>query len=167
MSYEILHFRGSGEIIEAKNMENDIQLTLEYIDDVLYGTVHKRELLRQALEEMGWRPKDNNVLKFIEGRGYQYKGFKNDIAIEANFSAYEFILEGLFRLQLGYSNGLIECGLLLLTSARSEKSQLGSSKKLVLAEVAQLHPVITLPVAVVLYDLGKPGAYLEGGEDNG
>jgi hypothetical protein len=32
------------------------------------------ELLRQALDEMGWR--ENGSLSILDGRRYQYKGFK-------------------------------------------------------------------------------------------
>ena len=56
MSFEILHFRGADKILKDKKMEKEVKLTMEYLNDVLYGTFHKRELLRQALEEMDWRP---------------------------------------------------------------------------------------------------------------
>ena len=82
------------------------------------------ELLREALEEMGWRPEDNGALRFLDGRRYEYKGFKRDIAIEGNFSAYEFIIEGLLRLQIGFDKGLIQTGVLMLTNQRSEKSSI-------------------------------------------
>ena len=57
MSFEILHFRGADKILRDKGMEKEIQLTMEYLNDVLYGTFRRSELLRQALEEMDWRPK--------------------------------------------------------------------------------------------------------------
>ncbi len=104
---------------------------------------------------MDWR--DPNVdLKILEGRQYRYKGMKNGVAISGNLNVYEFILEGLFRLQVGYDKGLIEAGILLLTSQRSEKSHLGTSRDLAIAEVEALYPTISLPVAVVLFDLGQP-----------
>ena len=74
MPFEIMHFRESDKIIKEKRMEKDIKVTLEYIDDVLYGTIHRRELLRQSLEEMDWR--ENGTLNILDGRRYQYKGFK-------------------------------------------------------------------------------------------
>ena len=52
MPFEILHFRESDKIIKEKRMEKDIKVTLEYIDDVLFGTICRRELLRESLEEM-------------------------------------------------------------------------------------------------------------------
>ena len=155
MSFEIIHFRDSDKIIKGKNMKKDVQLTMEYIDEVLSGSLHRGELLRQALSEMDWR--DPNVdLKILEGRQYRYKGMKNGVAISGNLNVYEFILEGLFRLQVGYDKGLIEAGILLLTSQRSEKSHLGTSRDLAIAEVEALYPTISLPVAVVLFDLGQP-----------
>jgi len=94
------------------------------------------------------------------------------IAIEGSFAAYEFIHEGLFRLQLGFDKGLIESGVLVLPGQRSEKSKLGSSADLPTAEIEQLHPTISVPVTVALFDLGRPcledyenGA--EGGEEDG
>jgi hypothetical protein len=121
---------------------------------VLYGTIHRRELLRQSLDEMGWR--ENGSLNFLEGRRYQFKGFKKGIALEGNFSAYEFILEGLFRLQLGFDKGLIETGILMLTALRSEKSSYGTSRELAEAEVEMLYPTISMPVSIALFDLGPP-----------
>ena len=154
MSPEIIHFRGSYQILKEKNMEKDVIATLEYVQDVLQGSLYRRELLNQALDEMGWR--ENGTLNILEGRRYMYKGFKKDIAIEGNFSAYEYILEGLLRLQIGYANGKIETGILMLTSQRSEKSSLGSSKDLAQAEIEMLYPTINLPVTIALFDLGPP-----------
>ena len=58
-----------------------------------------------------------------------YKGFKKNVAIDGNFSAYEFILEGLLRLQIGFDKKMIETGILLLTSKRSENSPYGSTSR--------------------------------------
>ena len=154
MPYEIFHVRESDKILKDKNMEKDIQTTLDYVDTALFGSLYRRELLRQALEEMGWR--ENGTLNILEGRRYQYKGFKKDIAIEGNFSVYEYILEGLFRLQLGFDKGLIETGILMLTAARSEKSSYGSSRELAQSEIEMLYPTISMPVAIALFDLGDP-----------
>jgi len=168
MAYEILHFRGSDKILTEKKMNKDIQATLEYVGDVLYGTLHRGELLRQALDDMGWRSGDNGCLRILEGRRYMYKGFRKDVAIEGSFSLYEFILEGLFRLQIGYDKGLIETGILLLNSSRSEKSPYGSTSKMVREEMKMLEPTISMPVSVALFDLGEPMVLEEeGGEPNG
>ena len=75
MPVELLHIRGSEKIIKKKKLETDVRMTLEYVNDALYGTTYRRELLRQALDEMGWR--ENGSLNIIDGRRYQYKGFKN------------------------------------------------------------------------------------------
>ena len=154
MSFEMLHFRGSDKILKGKKMVKDVKNTMEYIDDVLCGSLYKRELFRQAFEEMDWRR--NGSLSILDGRRYQYKGFKNKVAIEGNFSAYEYILEGLLRLQIGFDKKLIETGILLLTSKRSVKSPLGNSKDLAKSEVEDLFPTIKLPVSIVLYDLQEP-----------
>ena len=124
---EVIHFRESEAIIKQKNLEADVNITLRYVETVLYGTLYRRELTIQALKECDWREEDLNIL---EGRRYQYKGFKKGVAIEGNFSAYEYILEGLFRLQIGFDKGRIETGILMLTSMRSEKSRLGTSIEL-------------------------------------
>ena len=55
MPFEMFHVRGSDKIIKDKNLEKDVQVTLEYVDDALYGSIYRRELLRQALDEMDWR----------------------------------------------------------------------------------------------------------------
>lgn len=159
MSFEILHFRGSDKILEEKNMSRDVRYTMEYLDSALYGTYHRREILRQALDDMDWRT--NGDLNILEGRRYFYKGFKKRVAIDGNFSSYEFILDGLLRLQIGFDKGKIDMGILLLTAQRSEKSPYGSTKQLVEQEVKYLEPTITLPVTVVLFDLGSPGSAYE------
>jgi len=165
MPFEILHFRGSDEIIKSKNMENDVQITLEYINDALYGTIYRGELLRQALDEMDWRENGDGELKILDGRRYMYKGVKRGVAIEGNFSVYEYILEGLFRLQVGFDKGRIETGILMLTSMRSEKSSLGTSRDLAEAEVEMLYPTISMPVSIALFDLGFP--IISNGTENG
>ncbi len=156
MPFEIMHFRESDKILKEKRMEKDVKATLEYIDDALYGSIYRRELLRQALDEMDWRANGNDDLKILPTRRYMYKGVKRGVAIEGNFSVYEYILEGLFRLQVGFDKGIIETGILMLTSQRSEKSSYGSSRDLAEAEVEMLYPTISLPVSVALFDLGEP-----------
>ena len=156
MPFEVIYFRGSDEIIKEKNLDRDVQVTLEYIDDVLCGTIYRRELFREALEEMQWRGNGNVELKILEGRRYMYKGIKRGVALEGNFSSYEYILEGLFRLQVGFDQGKIETGILMLTALRSEKSSYGTSRDLAEAEVEMLYPTISMPVSVALFDLGPP-----------
>ncbi len=90
MPYEMLYFRGSDEIIRNKNLEKDLQITLEYVNDALYGSIYRRELLRQSLEEMGWR--ENGTLNILDGRRYQYKGFKKGVALEKVYSEFERII---------------------------------------------------------------------------
>jgi hypothetical protein len=103
MPFEIIHFRDAGKILSKKHMERDVKATLEYVSDALYGSLYRGELLRQALDEMGWR--FDGTLNILDGRRYTYKGFKKGVAIEGNFAAYEFILEGLLRLQIGFDKG--------------------------------------------------------------
>src|SRR4030042_4972854 len=163
MPFELLHFRDSEKILKSKKMEKEVPATLEYLDDVLHGSFHRRELLSQALDEMEWRH-NNETLIILEGRRYRFKGFKKGIAIEANFSAYEFILEGLVRLQIGFDKKKIDSGILLLTSLRSEKSPYKSSRIMVGEDIQNLHPTISLPVSVALFDLGSPMVPQENGE---
>ena len=161
MSFEIIHFRGADKILQRKLMDKEIPLTMEYLNDVLYGSFRRSELLRQALEEMDWRPKGD--LNILEGRRYLYKGLRNRVAVDGNFSSYEFIQDGLLRLQIGHDKGKIDMGILLLTSHRSEKSPYGSTRQLVEQEIEYLHPTISIPVTIVLFDLGKPGLLAEMG----
>ena len=152
--FEVLHFRDADKILKKKHMLNDVKTTLEYIGDVLSGVQFKGELFRQALEEMDWRK--NGTLNILTGRRYMWKGLKKSVAIEGSFAAYEFILEGLLRLQIGFDKGMIETGILLLTSKRSEKSPYGDTSKMVKEEIEMLYPTISLPVTVVLFDLDEP-----------
>ena len=72
------------------------------------------------------------------------------------FSAYEAILEGLLRLQIGFEKKKIESGILLLTNLRSEKSPYKSSRLMVEEDIQNLYPTISLPVSIALFDLGRP-----------
>lgn len=155
MPVELLHIRGSDKILKKKRLGKDLQATLEYVNDALYGTTYRRELLRQALDEMGWR--EDGSLNIIDGRRYQYKGFKNGVALEGDsFASYEYLWTGLLRLQVGFDKGLIETGILMLTAARSEKSSYGTSRELAEAEMEMLFPTISMPCSIALFDLGIP-----------
>jgi hypothetical protein len=108
--------------------------TMEYIDDVLTGSLYKRELLRMALGEMDWT-QDADFMRIIDGRRYMYKGVKRGIAIDGNISAYEYILEGMVRLQLGFDKQRIDAGILLVNSKRSDKSPFGTTADLIKMEI--------------------------------
>ena len=146
--FEVLHFRGSEEILKEKGLLSDVQATMQYVDDVLAGSLYKRELLRMALEEMDWT-QDADAMRIIEGRRYMYKGVKRGIAIDGNISAYEYILEGLVRLQIGYDKQRIDAGILLVNSKRSDKSPFGTTADLIKMEIETLYPTIILPVQYV------------------
>jgi len=163
MPFEMLHFRGSDEIIKAKNLERDIKATLSYVDDALYGSIYRGELLRQALDEMDWR--ENGSLAILDGRRHAFKGLKQSIALEGSFTSYEYLWTGLFRLQVVFDKGRIETGILMLTSLRSEISSLGTSRDLAIAEVEMLYPTISMPVSIVLFNMGSP--IISNGTKNG
>ena len=168
MPFELIHFRDSDKIIRKKKLDRDVKVTLNYIADVLTGTAYRGELLRQALDEMGWR--ENGSLNILENRRYSYKGFKKGVALEGSFSSFEYMLTGLARLQVGFHKKLIEAGILMLTAARSEKSSLGTSRDLAVSEVQAFYPTISLPVAIALFDLGPTiisNGTEEGGDENG
>ena len=164
--FEILHFRGSYEILKGKGLLKDVQATMQYIDDVLTGALYKRELLRMALDEMDWSV-DSDAMRIIEGRRYMYKGVKRGVAIDGNVSAYEYILEGLVRLQIGYDKQRIDAGVLLVNAKRSDKSPFGTTADLIKAEIETLYPTIHLPVAVCLISTGEPILYDEEGNPYG
>jgi len=161
MSFEIIHFRGADKMLKKKSMLSDVVMTMEYIYDSLDGSLYRGELLRCALDDMGWR--ENGTLNILDGRRYMYKGFKHGVAIDGSFSAYEFIIEGLARLQIGFDKGNIETGILMLTAKRSEKSPYGNTVDMVKSEIELLYPTISLPVSVALFNLGEPDLYM--GED--
>ncbi len=171
MPFELVHFRDSDKIIRKKKLDRELKITLDYVSDTLAGMLYRGEALRRVLSEMGWR-EEGVSLNILDGRRYQYKGMKKGVAIEGSFAAYEFILEGLFRLEIGFRKGKIDCGVLMLTSHRSEKSFLGTSRDLAAAEIESLSSIITVPVAVALFNLGPPVISdgwedEEGGAENG
>ena len=169
MPFEMIHFRDSDKIIRKKKLDRDVKATLGYVYDALQGSLYRGELLRQALEEMGWR-EAGVPLNILEGRRYTYRGMKKGIAIEGNFASFEYLLTGLARLQVGFDKKMIETGILMLTAARSEKSSLGTSRDLAVAEVEALYPTFSMPVAIALFDLGAPlisNGEEERGDENG
>jgi hypothetical protein len=89
---------------------------------------------------------------------------KNRVAMDGSFSSYEYVQDALLRLQIGFDRGRIDMGIVLVTAQRSEKSPLGSTRALVCQEIEMLYPTISLPVTVVLFDLGKPGELYEEAE---
>ena len=164
--FEILHFRGSDEVLEEKNLFTDVQATMPYVDDVLTGALYKRELLRMALDEMDWSI-DSDAMRIIEGRRYMYKGVKRGIAIDGNISAYEHLIEAAVRLQLGYDKQRIDAGILLVNSKRSDKSPYGTTADLIKSEIQTLYPTINLPVSVCLISTGNPVLFDEEGNAYG
>jgi len=153
MPFDLIHFRNSERVLKEIKMFREVQSTLEYLDDVLYGSPSPAKLMKEALSELGWR--ENGTLSVLDGRGYQFKGLRQGVAIEGNFSSYEYILEGLFRLQIAYDKGTIITGILLLTGSRSINSKFGSTRELCEWEIEHLYPTISMPVSVAIFDLGE------------
>lgn len=167
MPVEVMHLRGAEQILHSRHLKDDVMQTMYYLEQCLYGSLYKKEISGFALNEMGWCEANRQIL---QGRRYLYKGLKKQVAIEGNFASYEYILEGLFRLQVGYDQGRIHTGVLMLTGQRSKKSQLGTTSDLIKKEIEMLYPTISMPVTVALFDLGTP--YLpddheKGGQQNG
>ena len=151
MPYEVVHFRESDEILKGKEMEKEVKAILDHIDQMLQGSFTRKKELRPALQQMGWRK--DGTLEILEQRKYQYTGYKNRVALEANFSYYEAILGALFRLQIGYDKGRLDTGLVLLTGLRGRKTPYGSTVELVEWEVEHLFPTISMPVSIALFDV--------------
>jgi hypothetical protein len=160
MAFELLHFRGADKILKKKNMDTVVRSTCETIEAYLYGSLYKRGLLTQALDEADWRH-DPEKLKILDGRRYAFKGLRNGIAIDGQFASYESVWDSLLRLQIGYVQKKIDAGIVLVTGERSEKTPYGSTKELIEKEIELLFPTISVPVTIAVFDLGKPGAYLE------
>ena len=55
MDFEIIHFRNAETILDEKRMISDVNITCEYLFDELVGTKYRRDILRAALDAMGWR----------------------------------------------------------------------------------------------------------------
>ncbi|MGD0399379.1 MAG: hypothetical protein ABSC04_10745 [Syntrophobacteraceae bacterium] len=152
MSFELLHFRDSDQILKDKGMMEDVMKTLEYLDTVLFESSNKGERLKESLKDTGWR--EDGTLNILENRRYQHKGFKNKVAIEGYIGTFEN-WEGLFRLQVAFDKQNIHTGILLMNSLRSFDSPFGSSAELVCWEIEQLEPTVFMPISVALFDLGK------------
>jgi len=154
MDFEILHFRDADKILEEKSMVSDVAMTCEYIFNALVGSKYRRDLLREALDDMYWRPEGID-LRILPGRRYMYKGLKGEVALDGSFSSYEYLHTGLLRLQLGYDKGNLISGILLLPANRGEKSPYKNTAEMLREEMEMLFPTISLPVTICLYDLGE------------
>ncbi len=71
MNVEFVYFRDADKIIRRKKLIQDVKATMNYVSDVLTGTIQRGELLRQVLEETGWR-EEGVPLNILEGRRYQW-----------------------------------------------------------------------------------------------
>ena len=129
MSYQLYHVRDAEAILKEKKLLTHLTDTLKEIDQSVQGRTYKGTTLKSTLELMGWRDQPSS-LSILEGRRYAYKGLYKRVALEANLINYEDILNCLFRLQVGFDRGLLDTGVVLLNSQRSEKSPLGSSFEL-------------------------------------
>ena len=152
MSYEIIHLNGAKSILQSKHLLHDVNVTMAYIDEMLSGSIRHSEQLIKALTVTDWRTNIED-LRIITGRKYMYKGYKQKTAISGNVIVYESLQNSLFRLQLGYDQGLIDAGIVLLNGARSEKSLIGTSRELAISEVELLSPTISMPITICLFDL--------------
>lgn len=150
--HEILHFNGNEAVLKSKHMIHDVRVTLSYIDEMLAGSRNHGEQLIKALTQTEWRMNSED-LRIIEGRRYMFKAFKAKIAWDGGVTVYETLHNSLFRLQLGFDKNLIDSGIVLLNSARSEKSLIGTSRELAIREMEELFPTISLPVSIALFDL--------------
>jgi hypothetical protein len=56
-----------------------------------------------------------------------------EVAIDGNISAYEYILEGIGPVAMGYDKQRIDAGILLVNSKRSDKSPFGTTADLIKA----------------------------------
>ena len=54
MPFELLYVRDSYKIIHMKKLDRNLEATLEYVANVLRASLLRGELLRNALQKMGW-----------------------------------------------------------------------------------------------------------------
>lgn len=149
MAYSMFQFRDFNEIIKELHMDQALTETLDYLDLALQGAIWKGTLVNQVLEETGWRDDEN--IQVIPKRRYKYKGYIGGLAIEGNVSIYEYMLEGLFRLQIGYDQERVRAGVLLL-GKRKWSFPFEDSHELLTWEIESLYPTISLPVGVALFE---------------
>jgi hypothetical protein len=155
MDFQIIHFRDSENIFEAKAMASDLLMTVEHVFHTVKGKHPNQDLyLKLALNDMGWV--NGNSAKILPGRQNPFKGFKHGVAIEANLERYDYLSEGLMRLQLGYDKGLIDTAILMITAKRDEKSPHVVTETMLREDVESFRPTISMPIAVCLYDFGNP-----------
>ncbi|WP_319408767.1 hypothetical protein [uncultured Desulfosarcina sp.] len=152
MTFQLFHFRDSDRILKEKSMLCYITLTMEHVFNAIKGVYLRNTLLRTVLDEMGWHQGD--VWNIIAGRRCRYLGYKNGVAIEASFTDYSYIAEGLTCLQLGYDKGQIDVGILLLTTRGIPAGKEKDTSVILNKDMGAMEPTIRLPVCICLYDFG-------------
>ena len=150
MDFKLYHFHGSDKIFKNRAMISDVAMTVEHVFNVLKGNLFPDNLLRIALDEMGWHK--GSTWNIVAGHHYQFEGFKNGVGLEECLGACGCIVEGLVNLQVAYDKGQIDGGLLLLSVSGIPECNGDDAETILIRDVNSLGPTISLPVSVCLYD---------------
>ena len=151
MSFQVFHFHDSERIFRNRSMISDVAMTTQHVFNALNAPIDQGKPLRIALDEMGWHQGD--TWNIIAGHHFQFEGFKNAVALKVSLISYEFILEDLAHLQLAFDKGMIDAGLLLLTTWQMPICDRQDWKTVLTKDMDALSPTISLPVSVCLYEL--------------
>ena len=154
MMYHLFHFREAHKVFEQKAMASDVTMTVNHVLNSLNGAFRRNDLLRAALDEMGWYK--GPVWNIIAGRRYRFLGYKHGVAIEAGLDTYDYIVEGLMTLQLGYDKGQIDAGILMLSTQGSRICRDTDMNDLIVKDMGAMEPILSMPVSICLYDLNDP-----------
>ena len=153
MPYQLYHFNGSKEFIKSNSMVSDLAMTAQHVLNTISGAFLREQLLRIALDEMGWTQGD--TWNIVAGKKCRYLGCKRGVGLEANLGIYDYIVEGAMRLQVGYDKGQIDAGILLLTNQGMPKCMEEDIYPQLEKDMNALAPTISLPLCICLYDFSN------------
>jgi restriction endonuclease BglII len=124
------------------------------------------ELLNNVLQSAATRGTDSlhsRIIKDFVARGWEtetpvaanqpneqrFDLFKAPVAIEIEFSRYEFLYRDYMRFLYSYNAGAIEVGLLVIKSSAPKGQSYAPSLERVKADLAWLRGTITVPIWVI------------------
>lgn len=154
VEFETLSYRHAEEILNSKvTIRREIEKAIAGVKPTMVsqGADNLTKRLQQAFIGLGWQDEFPVTDKQTHEQFFDF--FKDRVAIEIEFSRYEFIYRDYFRFLSAYNEDKIDVGILITHSAsglsRVKHPSGAPSLVRVTEDLAWLRPVVTVPIWVV------------------
>lgn len=135
------------EILKAKNLDSDVRSIFNDLYDGWIKGLKGLSFQKEILNKYGWKPEYSIG---IPKRCYSYDGYKDNVAIEIEWSQMENILADLMKFEYGYKNGIVDLGIIVNPGERSEKSPIPSDESGGEIELQEMGKIIEVPVLLAV-----------------